>query len=87
MNISSIRAVSHGLSVIHYSVSIADEWLVHLEEGVNQEVAEELRRRGQKVKWPVTGTSFYYMNKATAFRACIEITTVKEVVFISLSLC
>ncbi|XP_062251367.1 glutathione hydrolase-like YwrD proenzyme [Platichthys flesus] len=31
------------------------EWLVHLEEGVDQEVAEELKRRGQKVKWPVTG--------------------------------
>uniref|UniRef100_A0A8D3BDU5 Gamma-glutamyltransferase YwrD n=1 Tax=Scophthalmus maximus TaxID=52904 RepID=A0A8D3BDU5_SCOMX len=32
-----------------------DEWSVHLEEGVDQEVAEELKRRGQKVNWPVTG--------------------------------
>ncbi|XP_041861147.1 glutathione hydrolase-like YwrD proenzyme [Melanotaenia boesemani] len=33
----------------------ADQWLINLEEGINQEVAEELRRRGHKVNWPVTG--------------------------------
>ncbi|XP_067452391.1 glutathione hydrolase-like YwrD proenzyme isoform X1 [Thunnus thynnus] len=33
----------------------ADEWLVNLEEGIDQEVAEALRRRGHKVDWPVTG--------------------------------
>ncbi|XP_069377599.1 glutathione hydrolase-like YwrD proenzyme [Paralichthys olivaceus] len=32
-----------------------DEWLVHLEDGVDQDVADELKRRGQKVEWPVTG--------------------------------
>ncbi|XP_040897189.1 glutathione hydrolase-like YwrD proenzyme [Toxotes jaculatrix] len=32
-----------------------DEWVVNLEEGVDQEVAEELKRRGHKVNWPVTG--------------------------------
>ncbi|XP_070688707.1 glutathione hydrolase-like YwrD proenzyme [Pempheris klunzingeri] len=31
------------------------QWLVNLEEGVDQEVAEELRRRGHKVNWPITG--------------------------------
>uniref|UniRef100_UPI0037E716C6 glutathione hydrolase-like YwrD proenzyme n=1 Tax=Semicossyphus pulcher TaxID=241346 RepID=UPI0037E716C6 len=31
------------------------EWLVNLEEGFDQEVAEELRRRGHKVNWPITG--------------------------------
>lgn len=41
-----------------YSVFPADQWCVHLEEGVDQEVAEELRRRGHKVTWPVTGTFF-----------------------------
>lgn len=34
----------------------ADQWVVNLEGGVNQEVAEELRKRGHKVNWPVTGT-------------------------------
>lgn len=34
----------------------ADQWLVNLEEGVDQEVANELRRRGHKVNWPITGT-------------------------------
>ncbi|XP_029906331.1 uncharacterized protein LOC115358473 [Myripristis murdjan] len=33
----------------------ADQWLVNLEEGVDQEVAEELRRRGHQVNWPITG--------------------------------
>lgn len=28
---------------------------MNLEEGIEQEVAEELRRRGHKVNWPVTG--------------------------------
>ncbi|XP_070765194.1 glutathione hydrolase-like YwrD proenzyme [Enoplosus armatus] len=32
-----------------------DQWLVNLEEGVDQEVARELRRRGHKVNWPITG--------------------------------
>ncbi|TDH08830.1 hypothetical protein EPR50_G00102070 [Perca flavescens] len=32
-----------------------DEWSVNLEEGVRQEVAEELKRRGHKVSWPITG--------------------------------
>ncbi|XP_072245113.1 glutathione hydrolase-like YwrD proenzyme isoform X2 [Leuresthes tenuis] len=32
-----------------------DQWLVNLEEGIDQEVAEELKRRGHKVNWPVTG--------------------------------
>uniref|UniRef100_A0A1A7WBY6 Gamma-glutamyltransferase YwrD n=1 Tax=Iconisemion striatum TaxID=60296 RepID=A0A1A7WBY6_9TELE len=32
-----------------------DQWLVNLEEGIDQEVAVELRRRGHKVNWPVTG--------------------------------
>uniref|UniRef100_A0A3B3X3M7 Gamma-glutamyltransferase YwrD n=1 Tax=Poecilia mexicana TaxID=48701 RepID=A0A3B3X3M7_9TELE len=31
------------------------QWLVNLEEGIDQEVAEELKRRGHKVNWPVTG--------------------------------
>ncbi|KAM9849023.1 glutathione hydrolase-like YwrD proenzyme [Aulostomus maculatus] len=32
-----------------------DNWLVNLEEGIDQEVANELRRRGHQVNWPVTG--------------------------------
>ncbi|KAM8745716.1 glutathione hydrolase-like YwrD proenzyme [Acanthopagrus schlegelii] len=32
-----------------------DQWSVNLEEGVDQQVAEELRRRGHKVNWPITG--------------------------------
>ncbi|KAM6922053.1 glutathione hydrolase-like YwrD proenzyme [Xenentodon cancila] len=32
-----------------------DQWWVHLEEGIQAEVAEELRRRGHRVNWPVTG--------------------------------
>ncbi|XP_026179477.1 glutathione hydrolase-like YwrD proenzyme isoform X2 [Mastacembelus armatus] len=39
---------------VHYD-NKTDEWCVNLEEGVDQEVAEELRRRGHKVNWPVTG--------------------------------
>ncbi|XP_078114574.1 glutathione hydrolase-like YwrD proenzyme isoform X3 [Sander vitreus] len=31
-----------------------DQWSVNLEDGVRQEVAEELRRRGHKVSWPIT---------------------------------
>lgn len=45
-----------------HSVCLADQWLVNLEEGVDQEVAEELRRRGHKVNWPITGTFFYLPN-------------------------
>lgn len=41
---------------ITISVCPAAQWLVNLEEGVNQEVAEELRKRGHKVNWPITGT-------------------------------
>ncbi|XP_029285656.1 uncharacterized protein LOC115007099 [Cottoperca gobio] len=33
----------------------SDQWTVHLEEGIGQEIAEELRRRGHKVSWPITG--------------------------------
>ncbi|XP_012733403.2 glutathione hydrolase-like YwrD proenzyme [Fundulus heteroclitus] len=32
-----------------------NQWLVNLEEGIDQEVAVELRRRGHRVNWPVTG--------------------------------
>uniref|UniRef100_A0A3Q2Z448 Putative gamma-glutamyltransferase YwrD n=1 Tax=Hippocampus comes TaxID=109280 RepID=A0A3Q2Z448_HIPCM len=32
-----------------------NQWSVNLEEGINQEVAEVLRRRGHKVNWPVIG--------------------------------
>ncbi|XP_063746727.1 glutathione hydrolase-like YwrD proenzyme isoform X3 [Eleginops maclovinus] len=32
-----------------------DQWSVNLEEGIGQEVADELRRRGHKVNWPITG--------------------------------
>ncbi|XP_071376367.1 glutathione hydrolase-like YwrD proenzyme [Centroberyx affinis] len=39
---------------VHYDHK-ADQWLVNLEEGVDQEVAEELRRRGHQVNWPITG--------------------------------
>ncbi|XP_057698149.1 glutathione hydrolase-like YwrD proenzyme isoform X1 [Corythoichthys intestinalis] len=31
------------------------QWSVNLEEGIKQEVAEALRKRGHKVNWPVTG--------------------------------
>ncbi|XP_056271427.1 glutathione hydrolase-like YwrD proenzyme [Pseudoliparis swirei] len=33
----------------------AAQWSLHLEEGVGHEVAEELRRRGHTVSWPITG--------------------------------
>nr|XP_020472718.1 uncharacterized protein LOC109969871 isoform X2 [Monopterus albus] len=39
---------------VHYDQR-SDEWLVNLEEGVGQEVADELRQRGHKVNGPVTG--------------------------------
>ncbi|XP_038124885.1 glutathione hydrolase-like YwrD proenzyme [Cyprinodon tularosa] len=32
-----------------------DQWVVNLEEGIDQEVAVELRRRGHNVNWPVKG--------------------------------
>ncbi|XP_074525124.1 glutathione hydrolase-like YwrD proenzyme isoform X2 [Halichoeres trimaculatus] len=32
-----------------------NEWSVNLEEGVDEGVADELRRRGHKVNWPITG--------------------------------
>lgn len=44
------------MTSINISVCPAAQWLVHLEEGVSQEVAEELRKRGHKVNWPITGT-------------------------------
>ncbi|XP_030583736.1 uncharacterized protein LOC115779290 isoform X2 [Archocentrus centrarchus] len=31
------------------------QWMVNLEEGIDQKVAEELKRRGHSVNWPVTG--------------------------------
>lgn len=34
----------------------AGQWLVNLEEGIDQKVAEELKRRGHRVNWPVSGT-------------------------------
>ncbi|KAM9385269.1 glutathione hydrolase-like YwrD proenzyme [Pholidichthys leucotaenia] len=39
---------------VHYDQK-RDHWLINLEEGVNEKVAEELRRKGHKVNWPVTG--------------------------------
>ncbi|XP_049911783.1 glutathione hydrolase-like YwrD proenzyme [Epinephelus moara] len=39
---------------VHYDPK-THQWLVNLEEGIDQEVAEELRRRGHKVSWPITG--------------------------------
>ncbi|XP_068600009.1 glutathione hydrolase-like YwrD proenzyme [Brachionichthys hirsutus] len=39
---------------VHYDQE-AEEWLVNLEEGVNQKVAEDLRKRGHKVIGPITG--------------------------------
>uniref|UniRef100_A0A8D0D050 Transmembrane 4 L6 family member 1-like n=1 Tax=Sander lucioperca TaxID=283035 RepID=A0A8D0D050_SANLU len=39
---------------VHYDRT-TDQWSVNLEDGVRQEVAEELRRRGHKVSWPITG--------------------------------
>ncbi|TWW58260.1 hypothetical protein D4764_07G0009790 [Takifugu flavidus] len=39
---------------VHYDQKTA-QWMVHLEEGVRQEVAEELIKRGHKVNWPITG--------------------------------
>uniref|UniRef100_A0A3Q0SDK2 Gamma-glutamyltransferase 7 n=1 Tax=Amphilophus citrinellus TaxID=61819 RepID=A0A3Q0SDK2_AMPCI len=31
------------------------QWMVNLEEGIDQKIAEELKRRGHSVNWPVTG--------------------------------
>lgn len=39
---------------VHYDQR-SDEWTVNLEEGIDQTVAEELRRRGHNVNWPITG--------------------------------
>ncbi|XP_028260440.1 uncharacterized protein LOC114435096 [Parambassis ranga] len=39
---------------VHYDHK-TEQWFVSLEEGIHQEVAEELRRRGHSVDWPVTG--------------------------------
>ncbi|XP_029939663.1 glutathione hydrolase-like YwrD proenzyme isoform X1 [Salarias fasciatus] len=38
---------------VHYDHNV-NQWVVNLEEGINQEVAKELQRRGHKVNWPVT---------------------------------
>lgn len=46
-----------GIVMVH--TSVGDQWLVNLEEGIDQEVAEDLRRRGHEVNWPVTGTLLY----------------------------
>lgn len=50
--------VTYGIKIISFNICIppASQWLVNLEEGVSQEVAEELRRRGHTVNWPITGT-------------------------------
>lgn len=40
------------------SVCPAEKWSVNLEEGIDQEVAEELRKRGHEVNWPIEGTLF-----------------------------
>lgn len=37
----------------------ANQWFVNLEDGIDQEVAEELKRRGHNVNWPITGTIFF----------------------------
>ncbi|XP_020780938.2 LOW QUALITY PROTEIN: glutathione hydrolase-like YwrD proenzyme [Boleophthalmus pectinirostris] len=39
---------------VHYDQKDG-QWMVNLEEGVDSEVAEELRRRGHTVNYPVTG--------------------------------
>ncbi|XP_029987154.1 uncharacterized protein LOC115417395 isoform X1 [Sphaeramia orbicularis] len=39
---------------VQYDSKIA-QWTVNLEEGIDQNVAEELRRRGHTVNWPITG--------------------------------
>ena len=55
----SIYVISLYLCFISISmlyVSLADQWLVHLEEGFGKEVCDELRRRGHQVNWPITGT-------------------------------
>lgn len=50
--------VTYSIKITSITISVcpAAQWLVNLEEGVNQEVAEELRKRGHKVNWPITGT-------------------------------
>ncbi|KAG8003217.1 Glutathione hydrolase 2, partial [Nibea albiflora] len=50
------RALDAPRVYVHYDPK-TDQWLVNLEEGVGEEVAEELRRRGHKVNWPITGSS------------------------------
>lgn len=51
-----IHIYLQSITSINISVCSAAQWLVHLEEGVSREVAEELRKRGHKVNWPITGT-------------------------------
>lgn len=41
---------------VHYD-NKTEKWSVNLEEGIDQEVAEELRKRGHKVNWPIRGHS------------------------------
>ncbi|KAJ3599023.1 hypothetical protein NHX12_032986 [Muraenolepis orangiensis] len=33
----------------------ADQWQVNLEEGFSKELSDELKRRGHRVNWPITG--------------------------------
>lgn len=39
---------------VHYDQKM-DQWTVNLEEGIDENVAEELRRRGHRVNHPITG--------------------------------
>lgn len=45
--------------MVKHSLRLAEEWLINLEEGFDQQVAEDLRKRGHKVNWPIKGTLFY----------------------------
>ncbi|TNN55309.1 putative gamma-glutamyltransferase YwrD [Liparis tanakae] len=55
---------------VHYEHKAA-QWSLHLEEGVSLEVAEELRRRGHTVSWPITGTLFFSFYTITAGIGCM----------------
>lgn len=44
--------------MLYVFVSAGDQWTVNLEEGIDRNVAEELRRRGHNVNWPITGELF-----------------------------
>lgn len=51
-------SVIYSITATSFNICIppASQWLVNLEEGVSLEVAEELRKRGHTVNWPITGT-------------------------------